>query len=189
MMGFCKDCRWWDHHENGTMGDLSGLYGDCRLAGGELQAPMETKAFASALDNDEQGGVIDAVLITHRDFGCVQFSRRPDKEQGMTENVEIYTVPKNENLGLFVHVEGVGGCVLPRVRVHDVHTGVRYHNIFRIEEHEEQGVKALTVTFSLEGGNAYGDNVTNSDELKRPLLLDSYGECGCVDCPDSGASA
>ncbi len=76
-MGFCKDCRWWDHHENGTMGDLSGRYGDCRLAGSEL-APMETKAFASALDNDEQGGVIDAVLITHRDFGCIQFSSRSD---------------------------------------------------------------------------------------------------------------
>ncbi len=72
MSGLCKDCKWWASYEQGSMGDLSGRFGDCR-ATQDAPGAMAT-IFVS--ETDEDGDPIDGTLITRRDFGCVQWEAK-----------------------------------------------------------------------------------------------------------------
>lgn len=69
MSGFCKDCRHWDDGP-----EMPGGWGYCRLADGwDGKAYEKTRAFAS--------GKGTAMLVTASDFGCNQFSKRPDDRE------------------------------------------------------------------------------------------------------------
>lgn len=80
MGGSCKDCRHWESGVNGYMGDESFTWGDCAMA----SATLKSKALAQPTEDHETHEIGGAVLLTRRDFSCVQFesSRRTDREEG-----------------------------------------------------------------------------------------------------------
>jgi hypothetical protein len=74
VSGLCGDCKHWASGVHGYIGDESYKWGDCLLAASAVDGLG--KAVAHATENDHEGNPIDAVLITSRDFGCVQFEAK-----------------------------------------------------------------------------------------------------------------
>ena len=75
-MGLCKDCKWWGSvFEADEMG--LGEYGRCKRVASEFGSRLNVGGLAFAHDwVTEKPYTAD--LLTKADFGCVQFSRRPD---------------------------------------------------------------------------------------------------------------
>lgn len=70
MDGRCETCKWWDYHPNPIR--VPDDTAECLLMGHNGTYPDYKDTLANAFSTDES----DAVVFTHRRFGCVQWEER-----------------------------------------------------------------------------------------------------------------
>jgi hypothetical protein len=68
-LGYCKNCKFWKHHEN----DYGKKWNSCEVAGwGERGDKFSSDALAIFVHVHDDSG-LEAGLMTGPEFGCIKF--------------------------------------------------------------------------------------------------------------------